>query len=66
MSILGSALSRAAQNPLSELIQNRLLELHMNLNYFIVPNEKLSDLSAVVVLRETDKLTGVYLSGNVS
>ncbi len=45
--ILGLALSRAAQKPFIELIQKRLFEpLHMNSSYFIVPNEKLSDLSA--------------------
>ena len=45
--ILGLALSKAAQKPFSELIQKRIFEpLHMNSSYFVVPNEKLSDLSA--------------------
>lgn len=45
--ILGLALSRAAHKPFIELIQERIFEpLHMNSSYFVVPNEKKSDLSA--------------------
>ncbi|QRR02484.1 serine hydrolase domain-containing protein [Dyadobacter sandarakinus] len=44
--ILGLALSRAAKKPFTELIQERIfVPLHMNSSYFIVPKEKLSNLS---------------------
>jgi len=45
--ILGLALSKAAHKPFTELIQKRIFEpLHMNSSYFIIPNEKIADLSA--------------------
>lgn len=45
--ILGLALSKAAHKPFIELIQKRIFEpLHMNSSYFVVPHERISDLSA--------------------
>jgi CubicO group peptidase (beta-lactamase class C family) len=45
--ILGLALSKAAKKPFIELIQKRIFEpLHMNSSYYVVPHEKISDLSA--------------------
>lgn len=45
--ILGLALSKAAHKPFIELIHKRIFEpLHMNSSYFVVPDEKISVLSA--------------------
>jgi CubicO group peptidase (beta-lactamase class C family) len=45
--ILGLALSKAAGKPFIELIQERIFKpLHMKSSYFIVPQERISDLSA--------------------
>lgn len=45
--ILGLALSKAAKKPFIELIEKRIFKpLNMNSSYFVVPKEKLSELSA--------------------
>lgn len=45
--ILGLALSKAAHKPFMDLIKERIfVPLHMNSSYFVIPQEKLPDLSA--------------------